>query len=500
MAANTAAFVNYLDTTFNFARVLAEELATQGLDSFPAFVDLSDEDVKEICTTIRKPGGTIQNPAYVAQREQYDDQAAADPTTPVPHWYPQTIANPGIPIPLPKEKILRQICYLANHFVRIQRNFDQQSCTTARLASLWRYKIRVKEEGKDEPKLPEKLSNINNIRQVIENVENYLRVKRGVNGIFLLYVIRESVEIPDGDPGFALPTIDDEMIRRAPHTTDSFHVDSATVWNVVRHVTHDGPGWTWVSSYNRSQNGRDAFIALRSHYQGDAYRNNLKIKAENTMSTARYDGKSRNFTYEKYIERLNQAFVDMAEAGEAQPEDAKVRKFLNGLLADNLTSAKEHNLADIEPDGKLHDFKKASEYVARVMDNQHNIDSGSKSRNVYSMDSRGRGGQGRGQGRGRGRGQGRGRGRGRGRGGSGSSTTLTDGYYSPEEWGKLTHEQQQKVRDLRTSRDKRRGVQAVERSTRPRIEHETPAAAVTVAGIGAQMSQRSIPSTLPPQS
>ena len=57
-----------------------------------------------------------------------------------------------------------------------------------------------------------------------------------------VYVIRESVEIPDGDPGFALSTIDDEMIRRAPHTTDSFHVDSATVWNVVRHVTLVGHG------------------------------------------------------------------------------------------------------------------------------------------------------------------------------------------------------------------------------------------------------------------
>ena len=55
--------------------------------------------------------------------------------------------------------------------------------------------------------------------------------------------------------------------------------------------------------------------------------------------------------------------MDVAEAGEAQPEDGKVRKFLNGLLADNLTSAKEHILADIAPDVKLHDCKKASEYV-----------------------------------------------------------------------------------------------------------------------------------------
>jgi len=78
-------------------------------------------------------------------------------------------------------------------------------------------------------------------------------------------------------------------------------------------------------------------MALRSYYQGDSYRSNLKLKAEKVMNTARYDDKSRNFSYEKYCEPLNQAFEDLAEAGEgAQPEDAKVRKFLNGLFADNL--------------------------------------------------------------------------------------------------------------------------------------------------------------------
>ena len=61
-------------------------------------------------------------------------------------------------------------------------------------------------------------------------------------------------------------------------------------------------------------------MALRNHYQGDSYRSNLKLKAEKVMNTARYDGKSRNFSYEKYCQRLNQAFVDMAKTGEAQPE------------------------------------------------------------------------------------------------------------------------------------------------------------------------------------
>ena len=102
---------------------------------------------------------------------------------------------------------------MANHFVRIQRTFDQQSCTVARLSSLWRYKTRVEDEKDDEVKLPDKLT----IRQVLENIENYLRVKRGVTGVFLSYVVRDVVELGNNDLGFGEPTIDAEMVRRAPH-------------------------------------------------------------------------------------------------------------------------------------------------------------------------------------------------------------------------------------------------------------------------------------------
>jgi len=79
-----------------------------------------------------------------------------------------------------------------------------------------------------------------------------------VTGVFLSYVVRDVVELGNNDPGFGKPTIDAKMVRRAPHDVDAFHVDSATVWNVICHVTHDGPGRTWVSAYNHIQNGREA--------------------------------------------------------------------------------------------------------------------------------------------------------------------------------------------------------------------------------------------------
>jgi hypothetical protein len=39
-------------------------LRGQGLQDFDYFTDLSDDNIGDICTNIRKPGGTIANPAY----------------------------------------------------------------------------------------------------------------------------------------------------------------------------------------------------------------------------------------------------------------------------------------------------------------------------------------------------------------------------------------------------------------------------------------------------
>jgi len=77
-----------------------------------------------------------------------------------------------------------------------------------------------------------------------------------------MYVFRDVVKLENNDPGFGEPRIANEMVRRAPHNVDAFHADSAMVWNIIHHVTHDGPGWTWVSAYNPTQNDREAFMAL----------------------------------------------------------------------------------------------------------------------------------------------------------------------------------------------------------------------------------------------
>lgn len=51
---------------------------------------------------------------------------------------------------------------------------------------------------------------------------------------------------------------------------------------------------------------------------------------------------------------------------------------------------------------------------------------------------------------------------------SGNTSSVNDGYYKFDDWNKLSKEQQQRVQELRSNRDKRRGFQAVNSNKRQR--------------------------------
>jgi hypothetical protein len=64
MAANCAALNNYLDGTLGIMDPpTIAALNAQGLDSFNDSLTLTEEDVTDICSNVRKPGGTIPNSA-----------------------------------------------------------------------------------------------------------------------------------------------------------------------------------------------------------------------------------------------------------------------------------------------------------------------------------------------------------------------------------------------------------------------------------------------------
>ena len=470
-------FENTLGITNNNLRAA---LNNQGLTAFEDFVNLEEKDVEKICAVIRKPGGVLINPDAALPNQ------------------PPVIPNPGLQIGTIFENRLKVLRYYVFHLTRIQRMpVDPVTATRERIDSVYLFKDQDKPT--EEVEKPAPLKKVENVRTVLENLDAYLLQKRGEQGCPLAYVVRENPGLPAVDPGFGRPTYIDEMIARAPHTGTYFENDNFSVWNVIRHVTHGGPAWNWVSRFQSARDGRGAYLAFRAHYLGASQQNRILSGADHHLKTTIYDGKQRNFTFEDYCGKMNNAFADIEASGEHMNERRKVRFFLDGLKDSRLDTAKKYIYGSNE---LLENFEGAVNYVAQFADTHRSFTTDTRS--VSDTHSGGRGGRhANGRGRGRGRG-GRGAGRGSGRGGRGSGgrfsgrgsgqRNLTDRYYTPEEWSALSNEERQTVRDKRSERDRRRGVDVVNsRNTRQRtdeLDQSDNNVGTQSNGVGAVMSQR----------
>jgi hypothetical protein len=102
MAAAQAQLNNYLDTPIGITtQATRAALNQQGIQSFDDFLTLTEKDISEICTNLRKPGGTVPNPDH-------------DPQNPVV-GVPATLPSPGISLGHLYEKRLKMLRYYALH-------------------------------------------------------------------------------------------------------------------------------------------------------------------------------------------------------------------------------------------------------------------------------------------------------------------------------------------------------------------------------------------------
>lgn len=291
-------------------------LRNQGLTNFDDFTTLTEEDVEEICSNVRKPGGMMANPNYNAGVQNQ----------------PLVIANPGVPLGHIYEKRLKILRSYMFHLQRIQRlPFDSDVTTLQDLSQI--YLLKDLDKGEDNLTLPVPFVRVDTARVMLEDLDDYLGRKRGETGVPLSYVVRKDVALPTDmeDPGMGQPSYLEEMIRRASHAGSEWQTDNLAVWNILRHITHGGPAWNWVSQYQRQGNGRDAYLALKTHYLGASAQERIRSQADAKLDGAFYDGRNRNFSFENYCGLLNNAFADLESTGESVDESRKLRYFIEDL-------------------------------------------------------------------------------------------------------------------------------------------------------------------------
>jgi hypothetical protein len=204
---------DYLENTIGItSQALRDALNAEGIISFASFALLDDDDMTRICTVIRRPGGTIPNPANAVL-------ILPNPAVPV------NIPNPGVPVGYVYEKRLKLFRFFVFHNDRVQRlRFDPATVSLDVLNDYGELQRTLADADDDDIKMPEPLTKIENVRSTLEDLEDYLRRKRGSNAAPLLHVVRAHVELPEDmvpaevDPDPGLPNFDDEMIRRFAHT------------------------------------------------------------------------------------------------------------------------------------------------------------------------------------------------------------------------------------------------------------------------------------------
>ena len=455
-----AEFTQFVTTNLLVPTPVRNTLIAQGISDCDDFLEYSDYDIQNLTKRMIQPGGTLPGRGNQPPR-----------------------ANRGINVTFVQEQNLRKACFYRKYMHRIQRDFNAAGATLPIVKEVWADRFELENPSKDgfkeEIKDPVPLTKVEDVRKMIETLDHVLNKRLGVGGSPLSYVTRVTVALPEHtpgevDPGFGMPSRSEELIRRTRHTGPDYTKDNKAVWAIIRGITHGGPGWGWVSRFSRHEQGREAYNAVKTHYFGESFITRTVTKADATIETLFYDGKSRNYSFEKFCEQLNKAYADLDENGEPLTEAKKVRRLLSAVRDPRLEAAKNTIMVTTHLRSNL---TGAMSHFADTLDLVKQLP---KSRSIAAAATnnagRGRGGRGRG-GRGRGGRSGRGGRGGRGRGQSNTTSAFDPSNpgksYSPSEWRTLSVDEMAKCRAARANNPRPRTAGAVT------TEAETTAAAET---------------------
>ena len=265
----------------------------------------------------------------------------------------------------------------------------------------------------------------------------YLNGVKGRHDIPLAYIIREdAVPLPNQ----VYLSEHQRLIAITPLQGVEYEDDNGRVFDLLKSWTLNGPAWTWMRAHNSTRNGRQAWLSLIAHFEGDAQRDRVKDNAYASLAAAKYYGERKKFTFETYVTIHQDAYSDLEQYGEVISEEKRVRDLLTNIKDTSPAAAAAKGTILATPHLR-NNFANSVAHLSTTLQLGQSLQG---PRNISSTQS-GRGSNNQSQGgRGRGRG-GKQKGRGRGRGGR----NIYLGSYAPNDWRNLSSEDKKKVIDGR---------------------------------------------------
>jgi hypothetical protein len=83
--------------------------------------------------------------------------------------------------------------------------------------------------------------------------------------------------------------------------------------------------------YDSIAGGRQAWLAVRAHYEGEGFRNRNVDEAYTTLEHLFYEGEKKGFTFEKFLEKHYECFLELERHDEPVQETEKFEIFWQEL-------------------------------------------------------------------------------------------------------------------------------------------------------------------------
>ena len=133
----------------------------------------------------------------------------------------------------------------------------------------------------------------------------YLSAQKSSFGSGIDYVVR-----PEPGPDVATRNERETELYNRPLTGKEFRADNQRVFQLLFDLVHGTEGYTWISRYTRSQNGRGAWIALKDHYDGGAEERRKISHAQMVVDNIFYKNES-GMKFEEFSTKLLEAYRDL---------------------------------------------------------------------------------------------------------------------------------------------------------------------------------------------
>jgi len=157
-------------------------------------------------------------------------------------------------------------------------------------------------------KAPDKFKLGSSWKVFAEALETYLGQLLGSGCVPLKYVIRRT-EVPT--PNAIYQTELERNIAMVPLTGEAFLRDNAKVYGIIKQLVLEGPGRSYILPYDSIARDRQAWLALRAHYEGEGFQNRIVDEAYTTLEHLFYEGEKKGFTFEKFLEKHNECFLEL---------------------------------------------------------------------------------------------------------------------------------------------------------------------------------------------